>query len=112
MHLVQDSLLNLIHFQTFIIHVFSITVPTGGDGKTETQATSAPSAEVNAGSDKVLGVAVPPTSVTGKLAGAVLSPRMSTALELRNPPSVNAKTSPSSIPQPGAMVPSDTWILV
>lgn len=87
------------------------TPPTGGDGKTETQATSAPSAEVNAGSDKVLGVAVPPTSVTGKLAGAVLSPRMSTALELRNPPSVNAKTSPSSIPQPGAMVPSDTWIL-
>ncbi|KAJ9681286.1 hypothetical protein PVL29_020253 [Vitis rotundifolia] len=87
------------------------TPPVGGDGKTETQATSAPSAEGNAGSDKMLGVAVPPTSVTGKLAGAVLSPRMSTALELRNPPSVNAKTSPSSIPQPGAMVPSEAWML-
>ena len=99
-------------FKTFVIHVCSITVPAGGDGKTETPTTPAPSAEVNAGSDKVLGVSVAPTSVTGKLAGTVLSPRMTTALELKNPPSVNAKTSPTTIPQPGALVPPEAWMLV
>lgn len=60
----------------------------------------------------MLGIAVAPTSVAGKLAGTVLSPGMSTALELRNPPSVNVKTSPTTIPQPGAIVPSETWMLV
>ncbi|XP_024441247.1 G-box-binding factor 3 isoform X5 [Populus trichocarpa] len=40
----------------------------------------------------------------------VVDPGMTKALELRNPPSVNvAKTNPATIPQPGAMLPSEAW---
>ncbi|XP_034904854.1 common plant regulatory factor 1 isoform X7 [Populus alba] len=41
---------------------------------------------------------------------AVVDPGMTKALELRNPPSVNvAKTNPATIPQPGAVLPSEAW---
>jgi plant G-box-binding factor len=68
---------------------------TGGDTKTETHC-SPLLGEVNPSTDKVL--------------GAVVDPGMTKALELRNPPSVNvAKTNPATIPQPGAMLPSEAW---
>ncbi|XP_034904857.1 common plant regulatory factor 1 isoform X9 [Populus alba] len=68
---------------------------TGGDTKTETHC-SPLLGEVNPSTDKVL--------------GAVVDPGMTKALELRNPPSVNvAKTNPATIPQPGAVLPSEAW---
>lgn len=55
--------------------------------------------EVNASTDNVLRAAV--------------APGMTTALELRNPPSVNAaKTSPTTIPQSGVVLPSEAWLQV
>ncbi|KAK9280705.1 hypothetical protein L1049_014403 [Liquidambar formosana] len=63
-----------------------------------------PAREANATSDKVLGNTVAPSSAVGKLVGTV------TALELRNASSMNAKTSPASVPQPAAVLPSDAWI--
>ncbi|XP_011037554.1 PREDICTED: G-box-binding factor 3-like isoform X2 [Populus euphratica] len=71
------------------------TPTVGGDTKTETHC-SPLLGEVNPSTDKVL--------------GAVVDPGMTKALELRNPPSVNvAKTNPATIPQPGAMLPSEAW---
>jgi len=44
---------------------------------------------------------------------AAVAPGMTTALELRNPPSVNAaKTSPTTIPQSGVVLPSEAWLQV
>ncbi|KAJ6675264.1 G-BOX-BINDING FACTOR 3-RELATED [Salix viminalis] len=41
----------------------------------------------------------------------VVDPGMTTALELRNPSSVNvAKTNPATIPQPGVLLPSEGWV--
>ncbi|XP_057979027.1 common plant regulatory factor 1 isoform X2 [Malania oleifera] len=71
----------------------------GGEGKAETQTSLVPAGETNAATDKVLGISVASASATGKLGGTVLSPSMTTTLELRNPVSVNAKTSPTSLPQ-------------
>ncbi|KAG6748181.1 hypothetical protein POTOM_048088 [Populus tomentosa] len=71
------------------------TPTVGGDTKTETHC-SPLLGEVNPSTDKVL--------------GAVVDPGMTKALELRNPPSVNvAKTNPATIPQPGAVLPSEAW---
>ncbi|XP_034904851.1 G-box-binding factor 3 isoform X3 [Populus alba] len=71
------------------------TPTAGGDTKTETHC-SPLLGEVNPSTDKVL--------------GAVVDPGMTKALELRNPPSVNvAKTNPATIPQPGAVLPSEAW---
>ncbi|KAE8727543.1 G-box binding factor 3, putative isoform 2 [Hibiscus syriacus] len=53
----------------------------GGDGKNEAKAL----AEVT-------------TTISSKPIGAVLSPGMSTTLELRNPPSMNPKSSPANVP--------------
>lgn len=87
-------------------------MPTGGDGKTETRSSPGPAGEVNATSDKVLGTTVAPVCVPGKSVGPVLSPAMTTALELRNPSNMNAKASPTSFPQPCAVLPSETWLQV
>lgn len=83
----------------------------GGDGKTDIQSTPVP-VGVNATPDKVLATAVAPTSVSGKPVGPVLSPGMPTKLELRNAPGMNVKASPTSIPQPCAVLPPETWIQV
>ncbi|XP_057979045.1 common plant regulatory factor 1 isoform X8 [Malania oleifera] len=57
----------------------------GGEGKAETQTSLVPAGETNAATDKVLGISVASASATGKLGGTVLSPSMTTTLELRNP---------------------------
>ncbi|KAJ6344043.1 hypothetical protein OIU76_005722 [Salix suchowensis] len=72
------------------------TPTVGGDKKSETNRDPL-LGEVNPSTDKVL--------------GAVVDPGMTTALELRNPSSVNvAKTNPATIPQPGVLLPSEGWV--
>ncbi|KAB5527168.1 hypothetical protein DKX38_021015 [Salix brachista] len=72
------------------------TPTVGGDKKTETHRGPL-LGEVNPSTDKVL--------------GAVVDPGMTTALEPRNPSSVNvAKTNPATIPQPGVLLPSEGWV--
>ncbi|KAH9731693.1 G-box-binding factor 3 [Citrus sinensis] len=50
------------------------------------------------------------TPIAGKPVGPVLSPGMPTKLELRNAPGMNVKASPTSVPQPCAVLPPETWI--
>lgn len=83
--------------------------PTMG-GEMRSPASSVRSGEVNASSDKVLSAAVTPAGVSVKSVGPVASPSMSTALELRNPPLNGTKTNATNIPQPCAVLPSDTWL--
>ncbi|KAI4328870.1 hypothetical protein L6164_021192 [Bauhinia variegata] len=78
------------------------TPSTDGDGKTEIQAS--PVSKEAVASNKMMSVT--PGSVGGKMVGSVVSSGMATALELRNP----HKTSPSSVPQPCAVVPSEAWL--
>ena len=49
-------------------------------------------------------------TVSPKSIVTVLSPGMTTALELRNPPTMNAKSSPTSIPC--GVMPSEVWLQV
>ncbi|GMI85878.1 G-box binding factor 3 [Hibiscus trionum] len=72
------------------------TPTVGGDAKNEAKSTNAVAAgEVT-------------TTISPKPIGAVLSPGMSTALELRNPPSVNAKSSPTNVPC--GVMPPEVWM--
>lgn len=67
--------------------------------------------EINAVSDKALGATVPPAGVPGKTVGSVVSPVMTTALELRNPSNLNIKTSPTAtLNQACTVLPSDSWL--
>ncbi|CAK7348774.1 unnamed protein product [Dovyalis caffra] len=76
--------------------MYSIIILTGGDMRTDAHSSPLPG-EGKASTDNVLGAAV--------------APGMTTALELRNPPSVNAaKMSPTTIPQPGVVLPSEGWL--
>ncbi|KAA8516134.1 hypothetical protein F0562_019313 [Nyssa sinensis] len=84
-------------------------VVAGGHGKTDTHNSPVPAGEVNGASDKAMGVTVTPASVAGKVVGTVLSPSMTTALELKNTPGANPKTSPTSIPQSCGVIPSEVW---
>ncbi|KAE8724073.1 G-box-binding factor 3 [Hibiscus syriacus] len=68
------------------------TPTVGGDGKNEAKSTNAIAA----------------TTIFPKPIGAVLSPGMSTALVLRNPPSINAKSSSRN--SPCGEMPSDVWM--
>uniref|UniRef100_A0A5B7C036 Putative common plant regulatory factor 1 n=2 Tax=Davidia involucrata TaxID=16924 RepID=A0A5B7C036_DAVIN len=81
----------------------------GGDGKTEMQNSPVPAGELNGASNKVMGVTVTHASVAGKMVGTVLSPSMTTPLELRNTSDANPKTSPTSVPQPCAVIPGEAW---
>ncbi|CAJ2631358.1 unnamed protein product [Trifolium pratense] len=67
-----------------------------GEGKTHTQGSQA-SKEI-ATSNKMMAV------------GPVVSSAMTTALELKNPSSVKSKTSPTSAPQPSAVLPPEAWM--
>ncbi|XP_022980083.1 common plant regulatory factor 1-like isoform X4 [Cucurbita maxima] len=80
---------------------------TGKDAKIEPQASPVTAAEINESSSKLLGT-TKAADATGKL-GSVISPGMSTALELRNPSSINAMTSTTSIP-PCSVLPSEVWL--
>ncbi|XP_059651298.1 common plant regulatory factor 1-like [Cornus florida] len=86
------------------------TQTAGGDGKTETQNSPTRAGKVNGTSGKVMGVAVAPPSVAGKVMGTVLSPSMATAPDLRNATCANAKTSPTTVPQPSPMTPNEAWL--
>ncbi|XP_062155075.1 common plant regulatory factor 1 isoform X2 [Alnus glutinosa] len=81
----------------------------GSDGKTEAQASSVSAKEVNSAPDKPLGATVTPASAAGNLVGTVVSPGMTTALEHRNTPNMNTKTTTNSVPQPCAVLPPETW---
>lgn len=76
----------------------------GEDENTGAQNITAAAGEANATSDKVLVVGAAPTSCAGKMVGTI------TPLNLRNSPVVDVKTSPPSIPQPCAVLPSETWV--
>ncbi|XP_022757497.1 common plant regulatory factor 1-like isoform X4 [Durio zibethinus] len=67
----------------------------GGDGKNEAKSNAVVVGEVTA-------------TVSPKPLGTVLSPGMTTALELRNPSTINAKSSPTSLPC--GVMPSEVWL--
>ncbi|KAJ8900668.1 hypothetical protein K2173_025445 [Erythroxylum novogranatense] len=73
--------------------------PIIGDLKNETKSTPLPAGEVNASS-----------GMAGKSVGLMVPPAMATALELRNGGVNAAKTSPTSVPHPCAVVPSEAWL--
>lgn len=78
-----------------------------GDGKSEVQAKGA--GEVDAASENVSGGAIDHPSATGKLVAPVNPPSMSASLELKNY-CMDADANPVSILQPGAVVPSESWL--
>ncbi|KAA3469638.1 common plant regulatory factor 1-like isoform X2 [Gossypium australe] len=67
----------------------------GGDGKNEAKSNAVAVAEVT-------------TTISPKPIGTVLSPGMTTALELRNPSSMNAKSSPTNVPC--GVMPPEVWM--
>lgn len=81
--------------------------PTAG-GKNQGQSGSVPAGDP--ASNKVLGTAGGPANIIGNASGTVLSPGMGTALMLQNSSNMNVKSSPSSVSQPGAMVPPEAWL--
>ncbi|KAG6597103.1 Common plant regulatory factor 1 [Cucurbita argyrosperma subsp. argyrosperma] len=83
------------------------TPTTGKDAKIETQGSPVTPAEMNESSSKLLGI-TKAADATGKL-GSVISPGMSTALELRNPSSMNTISGPTSVP-PCSVLPSEVWL--
>ncbi|XP_009377247.2 common plant regulatory factor 1 [Pyrus x bretschneideri] len=84
------------------------TPATAGEGKTDMQP--GPAEEASAATDKVLGVTLAAVGIPGKLVGPAVSPGMTTALELKNLPILNSKTSPTTVPQSCAVLPPETWI--
>lgn len=68
--------------------------------------------EVNAACDKVLGATVAAPSVPGKLVGPVVSPGMTMALEFKNSPNLNSKSSSTGVPQSCAVLPPEAWMHV
>lgn len=95
------------HMYEVLISSFSHI--SGKDAKIEPQASPVTAAEINESPSKLLGT-TKAADATGKL-GSVISPGMSTALELRNPSSINAMTSPTSVP-PCSVLPSEVWLQV
>nr|AAD42937.1 G-box binding protein 1 [Catharanthus roseus] len=73
---------------------------------------SSPSAAVNTNgsSEKAMRASKVPAAATEKVMGAVLSPNMTTASELRNPSAANAKTSPAKVSQSCSSLPGETWL--
>ncbi|KAF8380109.1 hypothetical protein HHK36_027580 [Tetracentron sinense] len=74
----------------------------GKDGKVDTEASLIPGGEVNAASSMSLGV--------GKSVGTVITPSMTTALELSCSPNGKAKTAACVPPIVGAVVPPEAWV--
>lgn len=82
-----------------------------GDQKPEMQASPASAKDVNAASNKVLGTTVAAVGVPAKLVRPAVSPGMTTVLELKNPSSLNL-ASATSVQQPSAVLPPETWLQV
>lgn len=80
-----------------------------GDGKTEIHSGPVPAGEGNVSSEKVKGLSAAPARFAGELVGPVLSPTMTTALELSNISNLNAKIDSASIQQPSMLIPEETW---
>ncbi|GKU87993.1 hypothetical protein SLEP1_g2311 [Rubroshorea leprosula] len=74
--------------------------PTIGNGKKEGKPKPIPPGEATAASDKVMNATASPV----KSIAPGVSPGMTTALELRNPP------SPTSVPQPCSILPPEVWM--
>lgn len=86
------------------------TPAAAGDGKTDMQPSPVSAKEVNAACDKVLGATVAAPSVPGKLVGPVVSPGMTMALEFKNSPNLNSKSSSTGVPQSCAVLPPEAWM--
>lgn len=78
-----------------------------GNGNSEVQAKGA--GEVDAASENVSGGAIDHPSATGKLVAPANPPSMPASLELKNY-HMDADANPVSILQPGAVVPSESWL--
>lgn len=92
-----------------IVCLFSTS--TDGEGKIDTQSNLIPSAQANT-SEKVMGVTVGTARVAGKAVGTVLSPSVTSSLELKDSPTANAKTSPASVQPPSSGTPNESWLHV
>ncbi|KAF8412156.1 hypothetical protein HHK36_000113 [Tetracentron sinense] len=80
------------------------------NGKVNTQASLKPGGEANAASSMALGVTLAPANVAGKLAGPVITPSMTTTMELSGSPNVKRKTAASVPPTAGVVLPPETWV--
>ena len=86
------------------------TITTLVDEKTEKKVNTVSAKEISAVADKTMGATVSTAGVTGKLVGPVVSPGMTTTLELGNFSNLNPKTSPTSLNQTCTVLPSDSWL--
>ncbi|KAK7275298.1 hypothetical protein RIF29_16410 [Crotalaria pallida] len=82
--------------------------PTAADEEEKTEKEDSPLSKEPAASDKM--ISVTPVSVAGNLAGLEVSSGMTTALELRNPSTVDSKANSSSAPQPFGVLPPEAWL--
>lgn len=80
-----------------------------GEGKIDTHSNLIPSAQANT-SEKVMGVTVGTARVAGKAVGTVLSPSVTSSLELKDSPTANARTSPASVQPPSSGTPNESWL--
>lgn len=55
---------------------------------------------------------VRPGKVEEKVMGTVLSPSMTTTLEMRNPASTHLKASPTNVSQLSPALPNEAWLQV
>lgn len=78
--------------------------------KIETQRSIIPSPRAT--SEKLLGITVATPMVAGKVVGAIVSPSMTSSLELKGSPKEHAVNSPAGGQQPSTMMPNDSWLHV
>lgn len=90
--------------------LFSSILWTAGEVKIETQSSLIPSPRAK--SEKVLGITVATSLVAGKVVGTVVSPSVTSSLELKDSPKEHAVNSPAGGQQPSAMMPNDSWLHV
>ncbi|NP_001412873.1 transcriptional activator TAF-1 [Nicotiana tabacum] len=84
------------------------TPDNSGDSKSHLRRCQ-PTGEINDDSEKAI-VAVRPGKVGEKVMGTVLSPSMTTTLEMRNPASTHLKASPTNVSQLSPALPNEAWL--
>lgn len=89
----------------FVFHPWTV-----GEVKIETQSSIIPSPRAT--SEKLLGITVATPMVAGKVVGTVVSPSMTSSLELKDSPKEHAVNSPAGGQQPSIMMPNDSWLHV
>ena len=87
---------NSLFFSCFIAWFCIVRLTAAGEGKNLTPKSPICTGEVNGTSAKVMGMTVATANEAEKVTGSVLSPNMTSTLELRNPSGGNMKTSPVS----------------